>query len=144
MYNSYYCYCNTSRCSTQLWFEQTCAPSKCGNNIVTTASFQKEECFVKISHYLGRYLCKSILVWFVLYMLCVYNTTDHILPVFRFSVFFRVLTAFYIQFSSLLTPQLKDCQYCGSTTDHCTLLPQHFGQAVLKLRLLSIAFQIAF
>lgn len=69
---------------------------------------------------------------------------DHILPVFCFSVFFRVLTAFYIQFSSLLTLQLKDCLCCSSTTDHCTLLPQVFGQAVLKLRLLSIAFQIAF
>lgn len=81
------------------------------------------------------------------YVLCVYDTTDHILPVVCFSDFFRVcLTAFYIQYSSLLNPQLKDCDcfVVQQPTIHCTLLPQFFGKAVLKIRLLSIAFQIAF
>lgn len=68
------CYCNICKCSVQLRFEQTCAPSKYGNNIVTTASFQWEENIVRVFHYLGRYLCKSILVQFVSYMCYVFTT----------------------------------------------------------------------
>lgn len=68
------CYCNIRKCSVQLRFKRTCALSKCGNNIVTTASFQWEENIVKVFHYLGRYLCKSILVQFVSYMCYVFTT----------------------------------------------------------------------
>lgn len=69
------------------------------------------------------------------YMLCVYDTTDHILPVVCFyDFFFLCLTAVYIQYSSLLNLQLKDCPCSGSTTNHihCILLPQFFGKGCLK------------
>lgn len=70
---------------------------------------------MKVFHYLGHYLCKSIVVRSLLYVLCVYDATDHNLPVVLIFFFF-CLTAVYTQYSSLLNPQLKDC--CSSTTHH--------------------------
>lgn len=73
----------------QLRFEQTCAPSKGGNNIVTKASFLMRRKHGGDISLLGKLFVQEYIstIRFV-YVLCVYNATNHILPVVCFYDFF--------------------------------------------------------